>query len=207
MQGPLPSSFSAHAVAPMTTPGALAIPAWSKPLRTTNVTPMSASESPRVQELITRLALAPHPERGYFAETYRSTTEVVCSTHPAPRAASTAIYFLVTATQPTTTLHRLVSDEVFHFYEGGPLAVLRLFPDGSWDRPILGLDLAAGQRPQLVIEAGTWFGAELVDDSSHCLIGCSVAPGFDFADFELAEGPELAVRYPDAATIIARMSR
>ena len=161
----------------------------------------------RARELIDQLRLQPHPERGYYAETYRATSTVECSTHPAQRSASTAIYYLVTAEQPATLLHRLLSDEIFHLYEGGPLSILRLFPDGSSDRPVLGWDLHAGQRPQLVIPAGTWFGAELDGAASHCLVGCTVAPGFDFADFELARGPELAERYSEAANSIRRMFR
>jgi len=86
-----------------------------------------------VQELILKLGLQPHPERGYYRETYRAT-------------ASTAIYFLITANEPATFLHRLVSDEVFHLYDGGPLEILRLFPDGTWDVAVLGMDLDADER-------------------------------------------------------------
>jgi hypothetical protein len=132
---------------------------------------------------------------------------VQSSRHGGARAASTAIYFLVTAKEPATFLHRLVSDEVFHLYDGGPLEILRLFPDGSWDVAALGMNLEAGERPQVVVPAGTWFGTELRAGAPHCLMGCTVAPGFDFADFELAQGPELAARYPAAADRIRRMSR
>jgi predicted cupin superfamily sugar epimerase len=163
----------------------------------------------RAQELIDRLGLIPHPERGHYVETYRAPLAVDGLPHGGARAASTAIYFLVTRAQPTTYLHRLKSDELFHLYEGGPLDVLLLGPagDGRGDVRRLGIDIAAGERPQLVIPAGTWFAVELGSGASHCLFGCTVAPGFDFADFELAEGPELAVRYPDHAARIARMSR
>jgi uncharacterized protein len=123
------------------------------------------------------------------------------------RAASTAIYFLVSAEQPITFLHRLASDEVFHLYEGGPLEVLRLMPDGSSDVATLGLDLARGQRPQLLLRQGTWFGTELVAGADFCLIGCSVAPGFDFADFELADAAALAQQFPARRERIWRMRR
>jgi predicted cupin superfamily sugar epimerase len=157
--------------------------------------------------IINKLGLQPHPERGYFRETYRSPLEVQSGQHRGSRAASTAIYFLVTAKEPATFLHRLISDEVFHLYDGGPLEILRLFPDGAWDVAVLGMNLDAGERPQVVVQAGTWFGTELRAGASHCLVGCTVAPGFDFADFELAQGPELAARYPAAADRIRRMSR
>ena len=173
-------------------------------------------ESPRVAEIIASLGMQPHPERGYYVETYRAAAVVtapadVRRAQPASRAAGTAIYFLVTRSQPATYLHRLLSDEIFHLYEGGPLDVLRLRDEADGQRhgevARLGLGLAAGERPQLVIPAGTWFAAELAAGASHCLIGCTVAPGFDFADFELAAGPELAQRFPAHAERIARMTR
>jgi predicted cupin superfamily sugar epimerase len=163
--------------------------------------------SNRARVLIDALGLLPHPERGFYGETYRAGGRVTASSHEGERSASTAIYFLVTADEPVTSLHRLKSDEVFHLYEGGPLEILRLYADGRWDVGRLGLDLAAGERPQIVVPAGTWFGTELAAGASHCLVGCTVAPGFEFADFELAEGPELEARYPAAADRIRRMRR
>ena len=158
-------------------------------------------------KLIAELGLIPHPERGFYRETYRAPAAVHSESHGGTRSASTAIYFLVTADQPSTFLHRLISDEVFHLYDGGPLEILRLFPDGKWDVAVLGMNLAAGERPQIVVPAGTWFGTELRAGASHCLVGCTVAPGFEFGDFELAQGPELEARYPTAANRIKRMSR
>ena len=166
-----------------------------------------------IDALIEKLGLIPHPERGYYRETYRASTAVQLEPRvlrpgaTRARAASTAIYFLVTAKEPATFLHRLISDEVFHLYDGGPLEILRLFSDGRWDVAVLGMNLDAGERPQIVVPAGTWFGTELRAGASHCLVGCTVAPGFDFADFELAQGPEVEARYPAAADRIRRMSR
>jgi predicted cupin superfamily sugar epimerase len=155
----------------------------------------------RAREIVERLGLTPHPERGWFVETYRA------SLVRDGRNASTAIYFLVERDRPSSTLHRLKSDELFHLYEGGPLDVLLLGP-GPGSRVVkLGLDLTAGERPQLVIPHGTWFGTELPPGPTHALFGCTVAPGFDFADFELAQGPELAARWPEHAERIARMTR
>jgi predicted cupin superfamily sugar epimerase len=161
----------------------------------------------RARDIIAQLGLTPHPERGFYVESYRAGTSVTAASHPAARAASTAIYFLVTADQPTTYLHRLRSDELFHLYEGGPLDILLLHDDGRAESARLGLDLAAGERPQLAIAAGTWFGVELAAHAAHCLVGCTVAPGFDFADFELAEGSALLARHPMHCAQIARMSR
>jgi hypothetical protein len=166
-----------------------------------------SAERDRPAELVARLGLVAHPERGFYVESYRAPLTVGGIPHAGPRAASTAIYFLVTRAQPVTFLHRLESDELFHLYEGGPLEVLLLRDDGTNEVRRLGLDLAAGERPQLVIAAGTWFAVELAPTASHCLFGCTVAPGFDFADFELAEGPELAARHPAHAARIARMTR
>ena len=157
--------------------------------------------------IIQQLGLEPHPERGYYRETYRAPASVHVDRPGRVRAASTAIYFFITAREPATFLHRLVSDEIFHLYDGGPLDILRLRPDSSWDVARLGLNLDAGERPQVVVPAGTWFGTELMAGASHCLVGCTVAPGFDFADFELAQGSELENRYPEAADRIRRMSR
>ena len=162
---------------------------------------------PRVRELIDTLGLLPHPERGHYVETHRASARVSSATHGGDRSAATAIYFLIGADQRATYLHRLASDEVFHLYEGGPLDVLMLAPDGSSHVARLGLDLARGERPQLVIPRGTWFGTELGANAPYCLIGCTVAPGFEFADFELGDAAELARRYPSERERIARMSR
>ena len=157
--------------------------------------------------IIAALGLEPHPERGYYRQTYRASLAIHSDPHGGARAASTAIYFLVTADEPVTYLHRLKSDEVFHLYNGGPLEIVRLFADGTWDVARLGMDLDAGERPQVVIPAGTWFGTVLTPGASHCLVGCTVAPGFEFADFEIAEGPELALRCPGAVDRIRAMVR
>jgi uncharacterized protein len=168
---------------------------------------VKTSASDRVRVLIQTLGLAPHPERGFYVETHRASARVSATGRGVERSASTAIYFLVSAEEPITFLHRLASDEVFHLYEGGPLEVLRLLPDGSSDVARLGLDLERGERPQLVIRQGTWFGTELAAGATHCLIGCTVAPGFEFEDFELADAAALAGRYPAERERIARMRR
>lgn len=167
---------------------------------------MSVPTSPRARQLIQALHLSPHPERGYYVETYRARGQVQSAPHGGERSASTGIYFLIGEPEPSTYLHRLKSDELFHLYEGGPLDVLRLLPDGSHDVVRLGLEVELGGRPQLVLTAGTWFGTELAPGVSYCLIGCTVAPGFEFADFEIDPGG-LELRYPTAAQHIARLRR
>jgi uncharacterized protein len=166
---------------------------------------MLPPEGSRPRQIIDELGLSPHPERGFFTETYRAGQRVKSPAHGSERAASTAIHFLVTAEERCTSLHRLLSDEVFHLYEGGPLEVVRLFPNRSWDVARLGTDLRSGERPQLVIPAGTWFGTELPAGATHCLIGCTVAPGFEFSDFELAREERLEAEYPEARERIRRM--
>src|SRR6185369_2307896 len=137
---------------------------------------MASHRRRRASELMEHLRLQRHPERGFFVESYRSSLVVdgLPPGYDGPRAASTAIYFLLTAEEPTTYLHRLRSDELFHFYEGGPLDVLCLRDGEPPALRRLGLDLARGERPQLAIAAGTWFAAELVPGAAHCLFGCTV---------------------------------
>jgi predicted cupin superfamily sugar epimerase len=158
----------------------------------------------RARELVEQLGLQPHPERGHYVETYRA--ERAVDTPAGARAASTAIYFLLTAAEGATHLHRLRSDELFHLYEGGPLRVALVgpAPDDRGRVAVLGRELAAGERPQLVIPAGTWFATELPPGVEYCLWGCTVAPGFSFEDFELGEPGELAGRYPAAAALLRR---
>ncbi len=151
------------------------------------------------EELIRRLRLEPHPEGGFFRETYRSHLPV--TTPHGERAASTAIYFLLREGE-LSRLHRIKSDELWHFHAGGPLTVAALLPDGSVRRSVLGPDPAAGQAFQLTVPAGSWFGARPEPGAGFTLAGCTVAPGFDFADFELADRAELLRRYPAAAALI-----
>lgn len=131
----------------------------------------------RAQEIVDRLELAPHPEGGYYRQNFAD--EV-----PGGRAHSTAIYYLLEGgTQGRW--HRVDSAEVWHFYAGAPLR-LSLSPDAtSVTEMVLGPDLAAGQRPQIVIPRGEWQAAESLGEWT--LVGCTVAPGFDFAFFEMAE--------------------
>jgi len=159
---------------------------------------------------IRKLALEPHPEGGYYRQTYRAELILPQQGLPCqfsgPRPASTAIYFLLDG-KVFSALHRLRSDEVWHFYLGGALLVHVIEADGSYNKIELGSDPEAGQVLQAVVKAGCWFAAEMKDVSSFALVGCTVAPGFDFADFELARPEQLVAAYPQRRQLIEKLTR
>jgi len=163
------------------------------------------------EEIKQRLGLEAHPcEGGYFVQTWKSDEEIPQSALPGryggARAAGTAIYYLI---EPSTfsEMHRLISDEVFHFYLGDPLEMLQLWPDGSSRVVILGSDLAAGMLPQIVVPKNVWQGSRLVPGGSVALFGCTVSPGFDYADYETGKRTELSREYPEAAALIEALTR
>ena len=149
-----------------------------------------------VSDLITLLDLKPHPEGGYYRETYRSDK---VAGEPL-RALSTAIYYLLVA-DTFSELHRLTADEIFHFYLGDTVEMLQLFEDGQAKVVKLGQNLAAGEQLQVVLPAGVWFGSRLVAGGTYALMGTTVAPGFDFADFERGNRAELLAKYSKNAAI------
>jgi predicted cupin superfamily sugar epimerase len=122
------------------------------------------------------------------------------------RAASTAIYFLLEG-KGFSAFHRLRSDEVWHFYAGAPLIVHVIDATGSHSSICLGSDADAGQVFQAVVPAGCWFASHVADWESWALVGCTVAPGFDFADFEMGMRAELAGEYPEHREIVERLTR
>jgi len=143
---------------------------------------------------IRSLGLTPHPEGGHYRETYRGSGN-----------AATAIYFLLEGRQ-VSRLHRIRSDELWHHYAGGPLTVSAIAPTGSLTEFTLGDDLDAGQAPQGVVPAGHWFGAALASPETYALVGCTVAPGFDFTDLELAHREALVAEFPQHAALIERLT-
>ena len=159
---------------------------------------------------IDKLQLAPHPEGGYYRQTYRSELSIAREALPpaftGPRAASTAIYFLIEG-ENFSAFHRLHSDELWHFYAGSPLLVHVIDAAGAYSKIFLGCNPDVGQVLQTVVPAGSWFGSHVADWKSWALVGCTVAPGFDFCDFELAKGNELLARYPQYREIIHRLTR
>ena len=169
------------------------------PIRFTSLLAGTIMDETKSRQLIDLLDLQPHPEGGYFRETYRA--EGSCG----GRRHSTAIYYLLEAGQ-CSRLHRIKSDELWHFYWGDVLTIVEIGADGSVSETALGTNIAAGQRPQHIIKAGRWFGAYLPSGSSFALVGCTVAPGFEFADFELAEREKMLKEYPGASEVIERLT-
>lgn len=156
-------------------------------------------------EIKTLLDLQPHPvEGGYFRRTYTCAGTVELPR--GQRAMGTAIYYLL---EPGTfsEMHILDSDEIFHFYLGDPVEMLQLYADGSSAVFTLGPDLAAGQHVQLVVPAGVWQGTRLVGDRKVALLGCTVTPGFDFADYRSGSYAELSAKWPAEDARIKALTR
>ncbi len=151
------------------------------------------------------LKLEPHPvEGGWFRRTYTSAGSVELP--HGVRAQGTAIYYLLEAGS-FSEMHVLASDEIFHFYLGDPVEMLFLLPDGRSALLTLGPDLWEGQRPQIAVPAGVWQGARLVDGGEVALLGCTVTPGFDFADYRGGSYAELAAKWPAEAERIRKLTR
>jgi hypothetical protein len=149
-------------------------------------------------------------EGGYYAETYRSPElirqECLPGRYSGPRNVSTAIYYLL---EPNafSALHRVASDETFHFYLGDPVEMLQLWPDGSSKVVLIGSDIERGMVPQAVVPPGVWQGARLVDGGQFALLGCTVSPGFEFADYEDGSRELLRQTYPEFREMICALTR
>jgi predicted cupin superfamily sugar epimerase len=160
--------------------------------------------------IIAELNLTPHPEGGYFRETYRSGETLPAHALPprygTDRTIATSIYFLLTA-DTFSAFHRLQSDELWHFHLGDPVTVHLLHPDHRLETHRIGPDLRAGHQLHLLFPAGCWFAAAVEPPGTHTLVGCTVAPGFDFADFELARRADLTAAFPAHADLIHRLTR
>ena len=173
-----------------------------------------------VEELKRVLKLEPHPrEGGWFCETYKSEAVLPASAfansadpvrYGGPRRLSTAIYYLL---EPGnfSEMHRLQSDEIFHFYCGAAVEMLQLWPGGGVERVVIGNDFMAGQRPQVVVPKGVWQGSRVLPaeapPGSWALLGCTVSPGFEYADYETGTRAELAESFPAARELICALTR
>jgi predicted cupin superfamily sugar epimerase len=160
------------------------------------------------QYWIHHLGLSPHPEGGYYRATYKSDLTISGSALPSSfqgdRSASTAIYFLLDG-RDFSAFHRIASDEVWHFYAGSSLVVYVIDPDGNYSE--LHLGTGSDEVFQAVVKAGCWFASRVKDGAGFALVGCTVAPGFEFADFELARRSQLIGIYPAHQKLIEELTR
>ena len=159
--------------------------------------------------LIDHLKLSPHPEGGYFRQTYCDQTAIAQSALPSgfkgSRSASTAIYFLL-RDDDFSAFHRIPSDELWHFYVGDPIEIIVLKHDGAVESIVLGPELADGQTFQAVVTGGQWFASRLLKGGDFALVGCTVAPGFHFDDFELAHRKDLLRSFPQHRALIEQLT-
>jgi predicted cupin superfamily sugar epimerase/quercetin dioxygenase-like cupin family protein len=175
--------------------------------------PLPAAPAGPAAELIAHYQMAKIPHEGcWFAVTYVSADRLAPGALPAryatARVAGTAIYALVTR-EDFSALHRLATDEIWHHYVGDPIELFLLKPDGSAETVILGPDFKAGQHPQFTVPAGVWMAARPRRDhpEAYALFGCTLAPGFDYADYEPGHRADLQARYPAHAALIAAFTR
>jgi uncharacterized protein len=159
---------------------------------------------------IEKLRLEQHPEGGYFRQTYKAELalgrESLPSEFAGARAASTAIYFLIEG-EEFSAFHRLRSDEVWHFYFGDALVVHVIDQDGAHSEILMGGDPEGGEVFQAMVKAGCWFASCVRDARGFALVGCTVAPGFEFADFEMARREELMREFPKHRKVIEALTR
>lgn len=158
---------------------------------------------------IEHLDLKPHPEGGYYRETHRSNESIPEDALPkrfgGKRSFSTAIYFLLEG-GAFSALHRIHSDELWHFYDGAPLTVVIIDEEGKRSNLVLGRNVDNGERLQVTVPAGVWFGAHCNDEAGYSLVGCTVSPGFDFNDFEMGARGTLLDAYPEHKGIITALT-
>jgi len=161
-------------------------------------------------QLIQKYNLEPHPEGGWYKQTYKSNEQIAADALPerfgASRAFSTAIYFLLEKGN-FSAFHRIKSDECWHFYAGDPLLIYIIEQSGGLKVISLGNDLEKGQSFQYVVPANCWFASRPAPESEYCFVGCTVSPGFEFEDLELADATELSVVYPEHKSIIKELCR
>jgi len=159
---------------------------------------------------VEKLNLQPHPEGGFFKETYRSHEIIPQAALPerfsGDRVFATSIYFLLSK-DDFSAFHRIKQDELWHFYDGTSLTIHIINLDGSYSTTKFGKNFDEGESPQVVVKAGCFFAAEINDKESFSLAGCTVAPGFDFADFEIPNRDSLIELFPQHVEIIKKFTR
>jgi predicted cupin superfamily sugar epimerase len=164
----------------------------------------------RIDQLIQQFKLEPHPEGGWYKQTYKSNEEIVAGALPkrfaGSRSFATAIYFLLEQGN-FSGFHRIKSDECWHFYTGDPLFIYIIKQSGELEIISLGNNFEKGQAFQYVVPANCWFAGRPAPGSEYCFVGCTVSPGFEFADFELADLNALVRMYPQHKEIINELCR
>lgn len=163
-----------------------------------------------IEEIIQNLELKPHPEGGYFRETYRSEGTIdqknLGKAYSGFRNQATCIYFLLTS-KAFSTFHKIQQDEIWHFYKGSPIELHMISPNGDYSKVRIGNSFNKGELPQFVVPGGHWFAAETLNKGSYSLVGCTVSPGFDFKDFILGDRQKLLSQFPQQREIITRFTR
>ena len=172
--------------------------------------PAKRPQTDETSAIIERLRLKPHPEGGWYREVYRSAETMSADALPAryqvQHCYATSIYFLLEG-HDFSAFHRIRSDETWHFYMGSPIALYILTPDGNLTEVILGNQIEDEQVLQFTIMRECWFAAKVLIESSFSLVGCTVSPGFEFADFELADRRKLTTHFPAYAHLISILTR
>lgn len=163
-----------------------------------------------IQSIIQKLDLEPHPEGGYYKETYRSEgiikNENLTSEFKGDRNYCTSIYFLLTSDN-FSAFHKINQDEMWHYYKGTPIKLHIISSEGIYSNVIIGNNIEDGEFPQFVVKAKDWFAAEVLNPNTYSLVGCTVSPGFDFRDFKLAQRNQLAKLFPDHKALIKKFTR
>ncbi|PKV52259.1 hypothetical protein ATE84_4368 [Aquimarina sp. MAR_2010_214] len=164
----------------------------------------------RLEKIVKKLDMNPHPEGGFYKETYRSEgvipKQILSKEFNGKRKYCTAIYFLLTSDN-FSAFHKINQDEIWHYYEGSSLFVHVIDLEGKYHCYSVGLNLDEGELPQLVVPAGCWFASSVKNENSYSLVGCTVSPGFDFDDFELGERKKLVQQFPKYEDVIIHYTR
>ncbi len=162
-----------------------------------------------INDLISRLELKPHPEGGFYKETYRSFGEIKKSSldknYHGIRNYSTCIYFLLTSDN-FSAFHRIKQDEIWHFYDGSPIRIHIISEIGVYTNQVIGRNFKEREIPQFVVPGGSWFASEVINSNAYSLVGCTVSPGFCFEDFELKNRDELISLFPDNEEVISKLT-
>lgn len=163
----------------------------------------------KAEKIIREFDLKPHPEGGYFRETYRSKGIInkgsLHESYNGERNYSTCIYFLLTS-HAFSAFHKIKQDEIWHFYDGSPIRLYIITEAGAYSEHIIGRNFFKGEVPQLVVPGNCWFAAKVINENDYSLVGCTVAPGFDFTDFELPTRAALTAQFPQHESIISELT-